>query len=198
MQGCDAWRPRIAPLALTEARAPAGRFFNIMGYFFSLYCIYKMGMCSINIIFQRVGRTDPITNIISIFLAYFLNLKIDVKFWSQHASFVFVGVIVATQIRGFLVFVMKLFHAWSSTFTANLFTLVLAETMGMYFLSSVLLMRMNLPIEYRRIVTEVLGDIEFHFYHHWFDVIFIVSATISIVILFLSRQSVSPAKIYED
>jgi hypothetical protein len=76
--------------------------------------------------------------------------------------------------------------------------LLLAELMGMYFVSSVLLMRMSVPIEYRRIITRVLGDIEFHFYHHWFDLIFIVSATVSIVILFLSRQSTRRTKLYED
>jgi hypothetical protein len=49
-------------------------------------------------------------------------------------------------------------------------------------------MRMNLPLEYRRIVTEVLGDIEFHFYHHWFDFIFVVSATLTMMGLFVARQ----------
>jgi len=175
-----------------------GRLFNLIGYLFSMYCIYKMFMASINIIFQRVGKEDPITKMIHILLTYVLDVEIDVKFWSQYASFVLVGVIVATQMRGFLIFVMKLFHAWSSVYTSNAMILLLAELMGMYFMSSVLLMRMNLPIEYRRIVTDVLGDIEFHFYHHWFDVIFIVSATISIVVLFLARQNVSRTKLYED
>lgn len=36
---------------------------------------------------------------------------------------------------------------------------------GMYFMSMVVLMRMNMPEEYRAIVTEVLGDLQFNFYH---------------------------------
>ncbi len=183
---------------MKESKTCKGRFFNLMGYIFSVYCIYKMFMASFNIVFQRVGKTDPISLIIQILLKYFLHVEIDVRFWSQHASFIFVGVIVGTQMRGFLLFIMQLFHAWSSVLTSNAMILLLAELMGMYFMSSVLLMRMSLPIEYRRIVTEVLGDIEFHFYHHWFDVIFIVSATFSIVILFLSRQNMSRTKLYED
>ncbi len=37
------------------------------------------------------------------------------------------GVLVATQVRGFLIQMLKLFHAWSSTLTSNTVILLLAE-----------------------------------------------------------------------
>ena len=64
----------------------------------------------------------------------------------------------------------------------------MAQIMGMYFCSSVLLMRMNLPAEYRVIITEVLGSLHFNFYHRWFDVIFLVSALSTILVLYLSQK----------
>jgi len=185
--------------ALRSSATCRGRLFNLLGYFFSAYCVYKMTMASINIIFQRVNQMDPISRTIQIFLVYFFDLSLEVRqFVMQTASFILVGVLVSTQIRGFLLQLMRLFHAWSSVLTPHSMILLLAELMGMYFVSSVLLMRMSVPLQYRTIITHVLGDIKFHFYHHWFDLIFVVSAFCTILCFFLSRQSTARNKIYED
>ena len=65
----------------------------------------------------------------------------------------------------------------------------------MYFISSVLLLRMNMPFQYRQIISRVLGDLQFHFYHRWFDCIFLLSSLASLAILYQhyrsSRQSLS-------
>ena len=169
-----------------------GKYFNVMGHFFSVYCIYKIFICTINILFNRVGKTDPVTRGFEITVQYF-NIEFDVKFWSQYISFLLVGVIIVTSIRGLLITLTKFFYAISSSKSSNIIVLVLAEIMGMYFVSSVLLMRMNMPVEYREIVTIVLGDLEFSFYHRWFDVIFLVSALSSIGFLYLAHKQ-SPEK----
>jgi len=68
--------------------------------------------------------------------------------------------------------------------------------MGMYFISSVLLMRMNMPPKYREIVTVVLGDLQFHFYHRWFDVIFLVSALASMGFLYVAHKQAPEKQIH--
>lgn len=165
----------------------SGKYFNFLGYFFSLYCMWKIFICTINIVFDRVGKKDPVTRGIEI-AVHWMGFKIDVIFWSQHVSFFLIGCIVVTSIRGLLLTLTKFFYKISSSKSSNIIVLVMAQIMGMYFVSSVLLMRMNMPSEYRIIITQVLGDLQFNFYHRWFDVIFLVSALTSILTLYLAHK----------
>ena len=160
-----------------------GRYFNLLGYFFSVYCIYKMVMSTVNIIFNRVARLDPIT----LFFKYAM-VDVDVEFWSQYISFVLIGVIIITSVRGLLMSMMRLFHRFSGAGSHNVVVLLLAHIMGMYFVSSVILVRMNLPIQYRYMISKVLGDIEFTFFHRWFDVIFMVSSLVTLATFFFQTS----------
>ncbi|XP_046400358.1 Golgi pH regulator [Ischnura elegans] len=165
-----------------------GKYFNFLGYFFSLYCLWKIFISTINIVFDRVGKKDPVTRGMEIAVHWLGITWLDVTFWSQHISFFLVGCIVVTSIRGLLLTLTKFFYAISSSKSSNIIVLILAQIMGMYFVSSVLLMRMNMPAEYRIIITQVLGELQFNFYHRWFDVIFLVSALSSIVFLYLAHK----------
>ncbi|CAO3570155.1 unnamed protein product [Mortierella alpina] len=71
---------------LEHAKTWQGKYSNLMGYIFSIYCVYKLAMALINTIFRRTGSTDPITAIISKFVSH-TNMSIDVQFWSQQLSF---------------------------------------------------------------------------------------------------------------
>ena len=165
-------------------------YFNFLGYFFCGYCCWKIFISTVNILLNRVGKQDPISRGIYILVNY-LNIAIDVDFWSQQISFWLVGIIVVTSIRGLLITLTKFFYAIASSKSSNIIVLVLAQIMGMYFLSSVLLMRMNMPSVYRVMLTHVLGDLQFHFYHRWFDVIFLISAVSSVVFLYIAHKQAS-------
>jgi hypothetical protein len=47
---------------------------------------------------------------------------------------------------------------------------------------------MNMPAQYREIIAKVLGNLEFNFYHRWFDMIFLVSAVGCMVFIYLAQQ----------
>lgn len=171
------------------SRTLKGRYFNLLGYIFSAYCVMKILICTHNLLLDRVVKVDIVTRGLQIAITY-VGLEIeDVRLWSQHLSFTLVGIIVVTSIRGLLITISKWFHALSSSDSSNVIVLVLAQIMGMYFVSCVLLMRMNLPLEYRKIITEVLGDLQFQFYHKWFDLIFLFSALVSIAVLWYTHMS---------
>jgi len=172
-----------------------GRALNLIGYFFSGFCVYKMLMASVNIIFNRVAQVDPVTRGLSIALmAMGGREQLDVDAIVQSISFSLVGILIASSIRGFLQIWLKIFQAQNATYSehySHMLVLFMAWMMGMYFVSSVLLMRMNLPLMYRKAITEVLGDIQFKFYHQWFDFIFIISASFFIaVFLFIDTSKV--------
>ena len=142
---------------------------------------------TVNIVFDRVGRVDPITKGMEIAVHWF-GLQVDVVFWSQHISFYLVGAIVFCSTRGLLLTMSKFFIWISSPKSSNFLVLFLSQIMGMYFVSMVLLMRMNMPVQYRSIITEVLGDLQFNFYQRWFDVMFLVAAVCTIAMLRLVHK----------
>lgn len=183
----ELYQLRSAKQRIEYSNSFQGKYFNVLGYFFCGYCIWKIFISIINILFNRVGLQDPITRGIDIAVHYF-GFNVDVPFWSQQISFWLVGVIVVTSIRGLLLTLTKFFYAIASTKSSNVIVLFLAQVMGTYFLSSVVLLRMNMTTEYRKILTQILGDLQFHFYHRWFDVIFLVSTVCSIFFYIAHKQ----------
>ena len=167
------------------AKTHLGRFYNVMGYFYSSYCVYKIVMCTVNIVFSRRPGRDPISRFLGICLDWF-HLDFNLDFWAQWISFLMVGVMVLLSFRGFLNLVFRLFTHYASG--SNETVLFASNLMGMYFLASVLLFRVNLPSQYRASLISVLGDIHFDFFHTWFDFIFVPSALITIVALYILRS----------
>jgi hypothetical protein len=69
---------------------------------------------TINIVFDRVGKKDPVTRGMEI-AVHWVGINIDVTFWSQHISFFLVGCIVVTSIRGLLLTLTKVYIHCGST-----------------------------------------------------------------------------------
>lgn len=102
-----------------------------------------------------------------------------------------------TSTRNFLINAADVFRVISSANTSCTVILVITEIMGFYFISNCLLMRMNLPMKYRVVVSKALGNIHFNFYHRWFDFIFLISA-LSTIALFIVKREISSQDFLKD
>lgn len=77
---------------------------NKFTFSYSIYLHYFQS--TVNIIFDRVGRKDPVTRGLEI-AVHWCGFNIDLAFWNQHISFLLVGCIVVTSIRGLLLTLTK-------------------------------------------------------------------------------------------
>ena len=91
---------------LDESKTIKGRYFNLLGYVLSVYCLYKLVMTAANLVLGRVGKIDPVTRGMEI-ASDWLGLNVDVPFWSQHISFILVGIIIVTSVRSLLIRLTK-------------------------------------------------------------------------------------------
>jgi len=158
-----------------KSQTLVGRVKIKFGYFMTSFCVFKMVRSAYNVAKKKTPQRDGITTLIEILLQKF-QLDFDVAFWTQCISFFLLGILMFMQTRGFLLNMMKISRASLRTIQPHILAIVLSQLTGMYFLSSVVLMRMNMPAKYRMVISEVFGEIEFSFYHVWFDTIFFLSS----------------------
>jgi hypothetical protein len=122
------------------------------------------------------------------------SLVLDVSVVSQYLTLVFIAAISVMSLRSFLRALKRIFSVVRGGGTASNVVLLLTEVTGFYAISSLLLIRKNIPIEYRHEMDAALGmdrgtDNDFQFFHLWFNGLFLASASIAILVFYNQYSS---------
>ncbi|PRW44958.1 tyrosine--tRNA ligase cytoplasmic [Chlorella sorokiniana] len=174
-----------------RARTLMGHLENLMGYILSLYCIYRMLASSKALVIGEDFSSDPVSKTLGFVLRLFSggHLRIDVHQVSQYLTLAFIGFISISSLRGFLKHMERFFSALSAG-NATTMVLVTTELLGFYTISTMLLLRRNLPVKYRPVISAVIGgDMDYDALHRWFNATFLIAACASTVLFYgLMRQ----------
>ncbi|KAG1056349.1 hypothetical protein G6F46_006461 [Rhizopus delemar] len=178
-----------------------GKVWTWAGKGFAVYCVYRFSVTTLNVILKRQqGASDPITQALSMIISHVDRFQIDPRFWSQQLSFWFAGIIVFGSVRSFLKLVTKVLDIFmlQVTFSTTNVLMLTAQVMGMYFLSSVLMIQINLPPEYRYLLSSSLQSIEFDLFKYWSDAISIISCVLSFCIIYVLYQTQNATTMARD
>eukprot|EP00884_Botryococcus_braunii_P006472 jgi/Botrbrau1/15826/Bobra.40_1s0012.1 len=170
------------------SRTAYGLLQNLLGYCLSAYCIVRMYTSVKSLIFGEDVSSDPLGRIIG-FCLYFLSrgqIRINVHHVSQYITLLFVGGISVSSLQSFLRNMTKIFFAVSGEGNMGTLVLTLSELMGFYAISTILLIRKQLPLKYRDIIADVMGgELEFEFFHLWFNSLFLASAFLTFLLFYV-------------
>ena len=112
-------------------------------------------------------------------------VPIDVESWGPQITLVFVFMTTVLTVRVFFQYFSRAFSAVSGGgATSPSFLLFVTEVMGLYLMSSILVIRQTLPEKHRAIITDAMGGIEmqFEFYRRWFDAIFLCASLLTLML----------------
>jgi golgi pH regulator len=157
-----------------------------LGYLFSVYCVIKVITSTINIILNRAVNQDPVTRGLEI-LTTKLGFDIDLELYTTPLQFLFIGIMVLTAIRTLLIQAGRMKS--KVIVSADLGLLILTNLMGFYFLSVVIMIRMDLPERFRRGITIVLGDLEITVFQRLFEYVFLASVGVAGIYHLMLSQS---------
>ena len=80
---------------LKFSQSSFGKIWKFIAYILSGYCLYKIFMSFINILFRReISKIDPIERIIQFISIFILKNEIDVEYWSHQINFIITSLLI--------------------------------------------------------------------------------------------------------
>ncbi|KAH8596844.1 Abscisic acid G-protein coupled receptor-domain-containing protein [Bisporella sp. PMI_857] len=193
-------------LAASQRSSSAlGKFFYTpTAYAFALYCVYRILATTLTILRRMVAspdsaafsssNTDPINQTLSL-LAKYVYPQLDQQAWSQQISFLLSGIILLASFNS----VLQTFHMLTKLSPSLLYqaqanlALIIAQISATYVISNAILLRSNLPLEMKSVVSDALGSpLEPGFVEHWFENWFLFASIATALGIWLRRVFAGP------
>ncbi|GAA6036835.1 hypothetical protein JCM8097_006304 [Rhodosporidiobolus ruineniae] len=185
-------------------RSWKGRIWLMIGWLFSLYCVWRVFISGVNLVFGYTRRshqtptlpseddatpaqpqgTDLVTSLLTR-LAVVFDVDLDVATWSRLIGLVLIGSIIVANMRNVLGSVSRIFKATSMGMSASFMLLFLAQLMAIYLLTSLI----SLPSSPSDTTTTLLDTLpDFNVFSRLFDSVFLLAATGIFVSRWLARK----------
>ncbi|GAA5955859.1 hypothetical protein JCM8115_004346 [Rhodotorula mucilaginosa] len=197
----DVARLRKRKTARDLGRSWKGRAWLMVGWLFSLYCVWRVFISCVNLIFgysrkshQRLDGADPgtvpaqgtdlLTSLLTR-LAVLLNIELDIATWSRMIGLALIGGILLANMRNVLGSVSRIFKATSMGVSASFMLLFLAQLMAIYLLTSLI----SLPSSPSATTTSLLDTLpDFNVFSRLFDSVFLLAAAAIFFSRWVGRQ----------
>ncbi|GAA5980246.1 hypothetical protein JCM10908_001586 [Rhodotorula pacifica] len=197
----DVSRLRKRKSARELGRSWKGRAWLMVGWLFSIYCVWRVFISCVNLIFgysrrshQRLDGAEPgstntqgtdlLTSLLTR-LAVLLNIELDIATWSRMIGLALIGGILLANMRNVLGSVSRIFKATSMGVSASFMLLFLAQLMAIYLLTSLI----SLPSSPSEASTSLLDTLpDFNVFSRLFDSVFLLAAVAIFVSRWIGRQ----------
>lgn len=185
--------------AQLSAHTVFGRLVTTFNYGFALYCAFRLGNTTLNIIRRSLfsskslsHSTDPVTHLLAI-IARLWDPTLNQVMWSRQISFFLSGAMLLLSFNSALQTFLLLSRAFPSLLSAAFgganFALIVSQICASYVISSALLLRSNLPREVRGVISDALGaPLETGKVDAWFEAWFLGAALLTGLGIWLGRK----------
>ncbi|KAI8453907.1 Abscisic acid G-protein coupled receptor-domain-containing protein [Phakopsora pachyrhizi] len=187
------------------SRTIPGMLLKIANWSLSVYCVYRLFMACVNLIFGYVKRPvsddegslskNPTTDIVTYLIAKVLstfNVQLDLMKLSRLVGLVLIGSIIIVNLRAVLMWVHRIFNRVSSRgVSSNMMLLVLGQLMATYLLTCLI----SLPAsginhdKESSSTADLLSTLpSFHRFSKLFDIVFLSTGILTALVRWLGKQ----------
>jgi hypothetical protein len=178
----------------SHQKTPLGLLVLLTRHLFALYCIYRiLSTAWSNFRLFLLGRPtvssdeDPISRILAILATPWTTAPLDIDAYRHLIGFILVGVVIAGSINAIISTIQRL--SKSAPLAPAASALSISWVAGTYFISTAVMLRLNLPEKYVGGIGNALGSsLQRGIFEMWFDVVFFAVAVVTGVGLILTRS----------